>query len=84
MRHGSSCGCSDCQEFRRSDRVGAVKSTEKPILKIGAYHHAAASDYALADHSLRLMRNRDGRYYWALAREGEHHWWLTVVTVLIK
>jgi hypothetical protein len=55
-------------------RVGPVS---KPMLRLGAHHHAWASE-PRADFPMRLERNRDGIYYWAAARDGEYHWWLTV------
>ena len=55
----------------------AIQFTDKPVLRIGEYHHACASD-PLADSPLRLERNRDGIYYWAMVRSGEYHWWPTI------
>jgi hypothetical protein len=54
-----------------------VKPTLKPMLRLGAYHHAWASE-PRPDHPLRLERNRDGIYYWSMACAGQDHWWLTV------
>ena len=50
----------------------------KPVLKIGKYYHAKASD-ALADFPMRLARTLTGEYYWSMARSGEYHWWIGAV-----
>ena len=48
------------------------KLDDKPTLRLGAYHHAMAMEM-LADSPLGLERNRDGIYYWSMARAGEYH-----------
>jgi hypothetical protein len=55
-----------------------MKPAAKAVLKIGKYYHAAASD-ALADSPMRLAWTSRGQYYWTMVRDGEYHWWLTIL-----
>jgi hypothetical protein len=71
--------CNDRLDNRLDDRT--TSPMLKPVLRIGAYHHAVGSD-ALAEFPLRL-RSRNGNYYWSMARAGEYHWWLTVEDVKV-